>query len=84
MLKGFDNVSLSIKEMDRSVRFYRDVLGMMVHDTYGDTMTFMAIEGAETTIMLQQRENPGVGNGLDLYDPDGNFICLIDYTGMKQ
>lgn len=120
MLKRFDNVSLSVKEMERAVRFYRDVLGMQVHETYGDKMTFMAIEGAQTTLMLQQRENPVAGNGyitlvcddvkgrkpeleakgarigdgpypiptvgfgLDLYDPDGNFICLIDYTDMGK
>lgn len=120
MLKGFDNVSLSVKEMGRSVAFYRDVLGMKVHDSYGDKMTFMAVEGSPTTIMLQERENPvagngyitlvaddvkarkgeleakgarlgdgpfpipGVGFGLDVYDPDGNYICLIDYTDLKQ
>jgi|GEM_PF-6079297 len=120
MLKGFDNVSLSVKEMSRSLQFYREALGMQVTDSYGDAITFVGLEGWTTTIMLQQRENPvagngyitlvcedvkqakvdleakgarlgdgpypipGVGLGLDLYDPDGNYICLIDYSDMKR
>lgn len=116
MVRAFDNVSLPVSNMERSLAFYRDVLGMTIQDSYGDHMKFMAIPGATTTVMLRYRESvavgggyiclvtddvrarrgelaergvkitdgpyhiPGVGHGMDIQDPDGHMIVLIDLT----
>ena len=43
MIKGFDNVSVPVADMERAVAFYQEVLGLTVKETYGSSMTFMAV-----------------------------------------
>lgn len=119
MFKGFDNVSLSVSNLASAKAFYGEVLGLPFKEEYGPNMCFFSVPGSETSIMLQQRENPvagtgyitlavddvrarkaeleargaqnidgpfpipAVGYGIDFKDPDGNVICLIDYSDMK-
>ncbi len=118
MLKKFDHVAIPVRSIERSLAFYRDILGLKITETHGPDITFVGLGDGQASIMLRRRAEvtpfsghlcfevgsaaavkgeleakgvkgddlytiPGVGQGVDVYDPDGHMVSLIDLTGMK-
>jgi catechol 2,3-dioxygenase len=55
-IQGLNHLHLVVRDMDRSLRFYQDVLGMKERFRHGDHMIFLSTPGSEDLITLN--ENP--------------------------
>ena len=70
-INGFHHVAMKVQDMDRSIRFYTDLLGMKLARTWGDAANRSAMIDA------------GNGNCVELFSggpagvrPDGHWLHL--------
>jgi catechol 2,3-dioxygenase-like lactoylglutathione lyase family enzyme len=66
--EGLTHIHLVVRDLDRSLRFYRGVFGMEELFREGEGMVFLRTPGASDTITLRQGdspdERPGDGGGI--------------------
>jgi catechol 2,3-dioxygenase-like lactoylglutathione lyase family enzyme len=62
--RGLNHINLNVRDIGRSVKFYRDAFGLEVDFWEGKTMVFLHSPGAKDTITLcQAKTGEPVGNG---------------------
>ena len=62
--QGLTHIHLIVGDLQRSLKFYRDVFGMQERFRVGASMVFLNTPGSEDTITLRQREaGDAVGAG---------------------
>jgi catechol 2,3-dioxygenase-like lactoylglutathione lyase family enzyme len=62
--RGLNHINLNVRDIGRSVKFYRDAFGLEVDFWGGKTMVFLHSPGAKDTITLcQAKTGEPVGNG---------------------
>ena len=69
-VRGLTHVSLSVGDLDRSLRFYRDLLGL------GVLMDMFRGEVAAGAVHSGVKPLPGFGHFIELRDPDGILVEL--------
>ena len=78
MIGGLWHTSFTVSDLERSVRFYRDLLGLeVVHRQVQDneyTRLLVGVPGA--VLNVAQLCVPGLGSG-----PSGHHLELIEYVG---
>jgi catechol 2,3-dioxygenase len=52
--QGLTHIHLVVRDLDRSLRFYKDVFGMEEQFREGDCMVFLSTPGSEDLITLNQ------------------------------
>ena len=65
--QGLTHIHLVVSDLQRSLRFYREVFGMQERFWDGQNMVFLNTPGSEDTITLRQAEEDdtvGVGGGV--------------------
>ena len=67
MIKGIDHVAIVVSDMDRSIKFYGEVLGLKIHHDGrkdgGQKKSFLGTKSA-TLVALTEDENRGKSRGL--------------------
>jgi len=62
MIKGMDHVAIVVSDMDRSIKFYSEILGLKIHSDGrkegGEKKTFLGTK-SETLVALTEDENRG-------------------------
>jgi len=62
MIKGMDHVAIVVSDMDRSIKFYSEILGLKIHSDGrkegGEKKTFIGTK-SETLVALTEDENRG-------------------------
>ena len=54
--QGLTHVHLAVRDLDRSLKFYRDEFGMQVRFWVGESMVFLNTPGSQDTITLRRAE----------------------------
>ncbi len=62
MIKGMDHVAIVVSDMDRSIKFYSEILGLKIHSDGrkegGEKKSFLGTK-SETLVALTEDENRG-------------------------
>ena len=83
-LRKIGHVVLNVTDLERSLRFYTEVLGLQVSDRYPDTM----VPGGTSLnhFAFEGRRRAGCQIALEFRDPDGNNLEIywnIDQIGTE-
>lgn len=65
--QGLTHIHIAVRDLERSLKFYRDVFGMEVRFWDGPSMVFLNTPGSQDTITLRQAEPDeqiGIGGGV--------------------
>ena len=93
-LRKLGHVVLNVTDLDASVRFYTEMLGLQVSDRYPDTMVpggmvFMRVSTDQHGVALvggashfEGRRRAGCQLAVEFRDPDGNNLEI--YGGIDQ
>lgn len=82
MLKKISHIGLAVKNLDRAIEFYRDVLQMEIRnrvkvESQGVEIAFIKIGGtAELELLAPLREDSGVARFLAKQGPGLHHICF--------
>jgi catechol 2,3-dioxygenase-like lactoylglutathione lyase family enzyme len=62
--RGLNHININVRDVQRSVRFYRDAFGLEVKFWHGEDMAFLGTPGGQDVVTLYQAK-PGepIGNG---------------------
>jgi catechol 2,3-dioxygenase-like lactoylglutathione lyase family enzyme len=61
-LLGFAHLQIKVRDVDRSLRFYRDALGMEYRFPPGDGLVFLRTPGGHDTFTLNPSAEGGAGD----------------------
>jgi catechol 2,3-dioxygenase-like lactoylglutathione lyase family enzyme len=77
------HASFTVADMDRSIRFYRDELGLpLVHQQEYDRLTAKGVRFISEPVAVTAGINKG-GATVYLEDPDGNTLEFVPAPGAR-
>jgi len=82
MFKKVSHIGLAVKNLDRAIQFYEDVLGMKIRDrvkvdNQGVEIAFVDIGGdTELELLAPLREDSGVAKFLEKRGPGIHHFCV--------
>ena len=88
--RGLNHINLNVRNLDRSVAFYRKAFGLKVRFAAGRRMVFMGSPGAHDIVTLYKaRKDEPIGNGgvshfgFEMNGPIEKCIAQVERAGGK-
>lgn len=79
MIKGIDHVAIIVKDMDRSIKFYSEVLGLVVlHDGRNDGGNKKSFLGIKEKSFVALTENPEKNMDSDIVESVCHIAFKVD------
>jgi len=80
-VKSIHHVAVAVSNMDASLSFWRDALGMQLHElrevpSEHSTVAFLPLPGADVELVLPTTNDSGIAKFLDKRGPGMHHICL--------
>lgn len=90
-IKAINHVALVVQDMEQSLSFWRDDLGMELHELHdvpaeGSQVAFLPVGGSEVELVRPTTEDSGIAKYLAKRGPGIHHICLEvdDLAGMLE
>ena len=80
-IKAINHVALVVQDMEQSLSFWRDALGMELHElrdvpAEGSQVAFLPVGGSEVELVRPTTEDSGIARYLAKRGPGIHHICL--------
>jgi methylmalonyl-CoA/ethylmalonyl-CoA epimerase len=89
LIKSINHVAVVVDDMEKSLRFWRDALGMELHELRDvpaekSQVAFLPLAGAEVELVMPTSDDSGIAKYLAKRGPGMHHICLEvdDIDGM--
>ena len=89
IVKSINHVAVVVDDMDKSLSFWRDALGMELHElreipSEKSQVAFLPLAGAEVELVMPTTDDSGIAKYLAKRGPGMHHICLEvdDIAGM--
>ena len=81
VIKRIDHVAVVVADMEKSLAFWRDALGMSLHEMRDvpaekSQVAFLPLEGAEVELVRPTTDDSGIAKYLVKRGPGMHHICL--------
>ncbi len=90
-IKSINHVAVVVDDMEKSLNFWRDALGMELHELRDvpaerSQVAFLPVAGAEVELVMPTSEDSGIARYLTKRGPGMHHICLEvdDIDGMMS
>ncbi len=91
IVKSINHVAVVVDDMDKSLSFWRDALGMELHElreipSEKSQVAFLPLAGAEVELVMPTTDDSGIAKYLAKRGPGMHHICLEvdDIEGMMS
>lgn len=88
-IKAVNHVAVVVDDMEKSLRFWRDALGIQLHELRDvpaekSQVAFLPIAGAEVELVMPTTNDSGIAKYLAKHGPGMHHLCLEvdDVVGM--
>jgi methylmalonyl-CoA/ethylmalonyl-CoA epimerase len=88
-IKSINHVAVVVDDMEKALSFWRDVLGMEMHELRDmpaekSQIAFLPLEGSEVELVMPTSDDSGIARYLAKRGPGMHHICLEvdDIAGM--
>lgn len=88
-IKAVNHVAVVVDDMEKSLRFWRDALGIQLHELRDvpaekSQVAFLPIAGAEVELVMPTTNDSGIAKYLAKHGPGMHHLCLEvdDVAGM--
>jgi methylmalonyl-CoA/ethylmalonyl-CoA epimerase len=88
-IKAVNHVAVVVDDMDKSLKFWRDALGIQLHELRDvpaekSQVAFLPIAGAEVELVMPTTDDSGIAKYLAKRGPGMHHLCLEvdDINGM--
>ena len=80
-IKRIDHVAVVVDDMDKALSFWREALGMQVHELRDvpaeeSRIAFLPLEGSEVELVMPTSDDSGIARYLAKRGPGMHHICL--------
>jgi len=90
-IKAVNHVAVVVDDMDKSLKFWRDALGIQLHELRDvpaekSQVAFLPIAGAEVELVMPTTDDSGIAKYLAKRGPGMHHLCLEvdDIDGMMS
>ena len=90
-IKAVNHVAVVVDDMDKSLKFWRDALGIQLHELRDvpaekSQVAFLPIAGAEVELVMPTTDDSGIAKYLAKRGPGMHHLCLEvdDINGMMS
>lgn len=91
VIKSINHVAVVVEDMDKSLHFWRDALGIELHELRDvpaekSQVAFLPLAGAEVELVMPTSDDSGIAKYLAKRGPGMHHICLEvdDIDGMMS